>query len=184
MDYDNPQFIAAVKKIASAPLAAIAAALHAIANGLQHQNEAIKEQTRANQDAQYTQRRVITELKAPQAEKYKQETDTAKESFIKWGTLYAEALGIIVVIAYTTVAAFQWREMRKATKASTDAANTAALALAENTRQFNVTFGEIQAQTSATQKAANAAQQSLIQHDADRRPYVICQLLGDLPPRN
>jgi hypothetical protein len=87
MDYDNPQFIAAVKKVASAPLAAITDALHAIANGLQQQNDAIKEQTRTNQNAQYTQRRVITELKSPQAEKYRQETNTAKEAFIKWGAL-------------------------------------------------------------------------------------------------
>jgi len=83
MDYDNPQFIVAVRKIASAPLTAIAEALRAIADGLHQQNAAIEERTRTYQDAQYAKRRVVTELQTPQAEKYKKETNTAKESFIK-----------------------------------------------------------------------------------------------------
>ena len=162
MDYDNPQFTAAVKRITNAPLEAIAAALHAIADGLQEQNAAVKEQARAYQDAQHAQRRVTAELKVPQSEKYKQETNTTKESFIKWGTLYIEVVGIIVVVAYTTVAAFQLNEMRKSTKASSEASRTAALALAENTRQFDMMFGEIQAQTFAQITAGNAAKEALI----------------------
>lgn len=149
MDYDSPQFIAAVKKITNIPLGAMADALHAIANGLQQQNEAIREQTRAHQDARYAQRRVITELKIPQAEKYKQETNTAKESFIKWGTLYAEAIGIIVVIAYTTVAAFQLHEMvkqypelHKSAEAARSAAETASDALVVQQIQWRRIAGE------------------------------------------
>lgn len=43
MDYDSPQFIAAVKKIANVPLEAIADALRVIGNELQQQNATIKE---------------------------------------------------------------------------------------------------------------------------------------------
>jgi hypothetical protein len=67
-----------------------------------------------------------------------------------------------VVVAYTTLAALQLREMSRATKASSEASHTAASALAENTRQFNITFGEMQAQTTATQKAANAAKDQAV----------------------
>jgi hypothetical protein len=135
MDYDNLQFVSVVNKLADE--------LRAIADGLQQQNEAIKEQTRANQDAQYTQRRVIAELKTTQAEKYRKETDTTKESFIKWGTLYAEAIGILVVIAYTTVSFFQLREIMKqypeiqrSSKAADSAAHTAAQTLASQQQSF------------------------------------------------
>lgn len=71
------------------------------------------------------------------------------------GTL--EAAAFIAIIVYTIVAYNQWHEMIKATKASTDAAHTAACALDENRRQFKDTLTEIQKQTVAQQNASTAS---------------------------
>lgn len=156
MDYDNPQFIAAVKKSANVPLAAIADALHAIADGLQQQNAAIKEATSASKQGQHTPS-FRTELHVPQSDRYKKEASDARKSIVEFWKIYLEIIGIMVVIAYTTVASFQWWEMGKATKASTDAAQIAADALDENKRQFGKMFGEIQKQTGAQLTSARAA---------------------------
>jgi hypothetical protein len=156
MDYDNPQFVAAVKKIASAPLEAIASALHAIANGLHQQNTAIKEAANSYHENQRSPR-LRTELYVPPADRYKKEANDARKSIVGIPKVFLEIFGFMVLVAYTTFAAFQWAEMRKSTAASAEASKNAAAALAENTRQFDMMFGEVQAQTTAQGLSAHAA---------------------------
>jgi hypothetical protein len=57
---------------------------------------------------------------------------------------------LVGLVAAAYIAKGQWDEMRKATKASTDAANTAACALKENQRQFNITSATNTAQFQKT----------------------------------
>jgi|GEM_PF-3807286 len=110
-----------------------------------------------------------------------------KRDFFEWVMLISGwcisvlTLGIIGV--YTYYAGGQWEEMRKATKASTEAANTAACALSENQRQFQKTIMEMGEQTkiqgraaTATQGAANAATSAATtaatQLESTQRPWI------------
>jgi len=70
------------------------------------------------------------------------------------------ALATMIVIGmYTYYAGGQWNEMIKATKAATKSADVATCALNENKRQFTQMFGEMQRQTGAQSRAADAAEQ-------------------------
>lgn len=179
MDYDSPEFIAAVKKIASAPLTAIADALRAIADGLQQQNAAIKKASDSYQENQHSPS-LRAELYVPPSDRYKQEANATRQSIAGVPTIFLEIFGFIVLIAYTTFAAFQWREMRKATKASAEASETAIVALDENKWQFRQTLKEIERQTKAQQDAADAAKSSADSAVADQRPYVVVKVPGVL----
>lgn len=65
---------------------------------------------------------------------------------------------LTVVGLYTFYAGGQWLEMRKATRANTEASQTAACALEESKQQFRDTLGQMQSQTTAQQTAATASQ--------------------------
>jgi hypothetical protein len=95
-----------------------------------------------------------------------------KRDFLDWAAIVAGwiiSLGTLLVLAlYTYYTRGQWHELIKATNASTEASQTAACALAENERQFNLMFGQIKTQTdaqvtsgNATKRAANVASESL-----------------------
>ncbi len=95
----------------------------------------------------------------------------------------AATLLVNIVIAYIYYG--QLSQMRIATEASTKATGFASDSLEQSEGQFERTVTQLIYQTAsqaesakATQLAAKAAQESLMQHDADRRPYVIGKLLG------
>lgn len=97
------------------------------------------------------------ELYIPPSDRYKKESNDARKLIFEVVRVYLEIVTIAVVVAYTSVAAFQWWEMRKATKASADTAETAVIALDENKWQFRNSLAEIQRQTKAQQDAATAS---------------------------
>ena len=79
------------------------------------------------------------------------------EMVLKISNWVISIVTLAVVGTYTYYAGGQLREMIAATQASQSAASTAACALEENKRQFQDTLTEIQKQTLAQQKAANAS---------------------------
>jgi hypothetical protein len=76
--------------------------------------------------------------------------------------LLVSACTLFGLILTARIAYQQWQEMKRATEASTAAANTAACALDENRRQFTNTLRQMQGQTIAQQNAANASSDSAI----------------------
>lgn len=176
MDYDNPQFVAAVKKIANVPLEAVVDALRVIGNELQQQNATIKEATNSHNERQHSPS-LRAELHVPPADRYKKEADDARKSIIGIPKMFLEIFGFIVLVAYTTVAAFQWGEMRKATKASADAAETAVIALDENKWQFRNSLNELRKQTQAQRDSATA---SLVAADTARKQQELMQQQIDM----
>jgi len=96
-------------------------------------------------------------------------------------------LTLIGLIVTVYIAKGQWDEMRAATKASADAANTAALALGENERQFQLTsdssdqqfkktLNQMREQTGANELAAkatkSAAETAAGQLELTQRPWI------------
>lgn len=73
MDIVPQPLLELLNKVGS-QLEAIGTELKSIKNASEQNAEAIKEQTSAHQNAQYSQRRVLAEFKIPQAEKYRQDT--------------------------------------------------------------------------------------------------------------
>jgi hypothetical protein len=144
MDYVTRQFINLTKKLRKE----IRMALSTIDKSLKDQTKAIRELTDANQQGQYPPPILRTELKVPQADRYKQEADSARKLIIEYWKLYAEIIGITIVIAYTTVAALQLREIIKQ-------------------------YPEIQKSADAADKSATAAKISADSIRLEDRPYVI-----------
>jgi hypothetical protein len=100
-----------------------------------------------------------------------------------WQDIIANFISAVAVsLAFLTlcglvVGAFiakgQWDEMRKATEASTDAANTAACALKENERQFQQTLEQMRAQSQAMHESAGS-------EIATNRAWIV----PDFPPQH
>ncbi|MGC2369446.1 MAG: hypothetical protein WA474_10310, partial [Candidatus Sulfotelmatobacter sp.] len=126
-------------------------------NSTQSLIESITKATEASNQSQQVPRILSAELKVPHSEKHQNEANAARQSIDNKLLLYVQIFGLLVVIAYTSVAAFQLEEMTKVTKASTDAAQTSAWALEENQRQFRLMFGQIKTQTAAQVKSGTAA---------------------------
>jgi len=122
-----------------------------------------KAKTKDAENKHYETQETPTILRAqfnvPPSERYKEETDTTRQIFNDRLMLYVEIFALLAVIGYTTVAAFQLEEMRKATKASSEASQTAAAALDENKRQFGLMLSQIRSQTSAQIQSGSAAKQ-------------------------
>ncbi len=134
MNYADPQFIAAVKKIVVGLLDSIRDSIQSLSDRLlQTQEQPTKENQNAKEDRQYPPS-TRTELYIKPSERYKQEAKDTRESIVEFWKAYAEILGIFAVIAYTTFAALQWSEMKAANATAAeqiDAANRTAAA-AEN----------------------------------------------------
>jgi hypothetical protein len=108
MDYVTRQFINLTKKLRKE----LRSALLLLNKSIEHQTEAIRKADNANKQGQRapTSR---AELYVPQSERYKQETKDTRQSIIEHWKLYAEIIGILVVVAYTTVSFLQLRELSK-----------------------------------------------------------------------
>jgi hypothetical protein len=112
MDYVTRQFINLTKKLRKE----LRVALSLLSKQIEHQNAAIREATNAAKKPEHPQNILWTQLKVPPSERYKQETKDAKKSIIELWKLWAEILGIMVVIVYTVVSVFQWRTAHDALK--------------------------------------------------------------------
>jgi hypothetical protein len=134
MDYVTRQFINLAKKLRKE----LRAAVSSLDNGLKNQSKAIRESNDANKQRNDTQSILRAEFKIPQSERYKQETKDARESIIDHWKLYVEIVGILVIIAYTTVAAFQLREMHEALVAANRSASAAETANTNSQKQFQI----------------------------------------------
>jgi hypothetical protein len=124
MDYVTRQFINLTKKLRKE----LRDAVRSLDKALTKQSAAIKEAADASKQGQHTPT-LRTEFHIPQSDRYKQETKDARKSIIEFWKVYIEIVGILVVVAYTTVAAFQLREMTKQypeLHTSAEAARTAA----------------------------------------------------------
>jgi hypothetical protein len=111
MDYVTRQFINLTKKFRKE----LRLALSLLNKNIEHQNAAIKEAADTAKQRQDSERPSVirAEVHVPQSERYKQEAKDARESVVKYWKVYGEAVGILILIAYTTVAFFQLREIVK-----------------------------------------------------------------------
>jgi len=104
MDYDNPQFVGAVKKI-------VHTLLDIFRHELKQQNESIDQNKETDRRWQYPPVS-RAELHIDPSDRYKQETKDARESIFGYWKAYAEILGIIILGLYASVTALQWHTMR------------------------------------------------------------------------
>ncbi len=139
MDYVTRQFINLTKKLRKD----LRAALTRFNEVTQKQTEAIKEATDARKESQYSPSVLRAEFYVPPSERYQKETDRTRHLIIEYWKLWVEIIGIIVVIAYTTVAAFQLREMIRQypeIKKSADAARDTAQATKDSLEKVQRAF--------------------------------------------
>jgi len=101
---------------------------------------------------------VRSELRIPQSDNYKNETHRAKLRILEFWKVYAEAIGIIVVVGYTTVAGFQLGAMRgqltemRETRKQTKIDNASAIAAQQTIAQDSLS----KSQEIFTKSAANS----------------------------
>lgn len=135
MDYDNPQFIAAVKKV--------------FLNALKQQ-ESTNEHCQTNAEQSNGPRRVINaELTTPEPITVHTKSQDEKSNWQKVKTA-AEIIGIAAAIFYAYTAVRQWREM-------ISARNQTSAIFEESKRQFKDTLEQMRGQTEAQQDTADAA---------------------------
>jgi hypothetical protein len=178
MDYDNPQFIAAVKNI------------------VRHLFDALKQDKPADKHAETNAeqnnrpRRVISaELATPVPITVHTKSKDKKTNWDKAKTT-VEIIGIAAAVFYAYMAVRQWRELIYARHQT----NTI---FEENKRQFKDTLEQMKGQTKAQQDAVTAARESL---EVSQRAYLIVDLdkaefankkvmllvknVGHIPPSN
>lgn len=192
MEYDNPQFIAAIKKIVS----------RMFEQSGQAQSSNVQDDSE-NEHQRMEPRIVRAELATPVPISIKNEPQDRHPNWQRAKTI-AEILGIAAAIYYGYIATRQWKEMisarhqnERAVIAAQRAADTAASALQENKRQFKDTLTEIQKQTKAQKDAAGASliaaqtaekQRELMQQQIDMTLRQAAAHLGiqdftvDIPP--
>jgi len=93
------------------------------------------------------------------------------QNSLRWATWIAAGGAIF----YGAVATYQAIQMRKATEAATKSANTAACALRENQRQFQLMFPEVAKQTETQQGALNLQR---LAFELQSSPYASIEIKG------
>lgn len=86
---------------------------------------------------------------------------------------YVEIAGLLFLAVYTGYTIKMYHANRKAANAAESAANTAALTLDENNRQFQNTLEQMKAQTGAQQGAVDVARDTL---EITQRAYLILEI--------
>ena len=121
MDYLTQHFIAWARK----EIQALVERLNGIDKVLQRQPES-KDKTDAADDKHQQSPTILrAELKISHSEKYQDEAKAARDLIRETWKLYVEIFTLLVVFGYTTVAAFQLSEMKKATVAAEQTATAA-----------------------------------------------------------
>ena len=119
-----------------------------------------------------------TEFQPPPSPKSQQVPPKAQKDWFDYIKLAMEGVGLVVLIAYTTFAALQWRANERAANAAKSAADTAAQALRDSNDSFNKAFSQMQIQTEALTNAAGATKREAdITQDAlisVQRAFVFC----------
>lgn len=108
-------------------------------------------------------------------------TISVKRDFLELACMVAvwaiSLVTLLILGLYTYYTGGQWHELIKATNASTLASQTAACALTENERQFDLMFGQIKKQTGAQvtsgSAAKNAAETAKDAFHGSERAYVV-----------
>jgi len=170
MDYDSPQFVAAIKKI-----------LRHLAGETDEDKRAVSEQANAQVEKELPP--PITELYVSDSTIDRIKTPTAHETSHEWWKDFVEVAGIGVLTLYTIFAYFQWKELDTANlnQSAINIETTAVAAdqerrIRENAADTHELAVQAREQAKAAQRSANLAAQSLKalkdQFQLEQRPYV------------
>lgn len=116
MDYLTQHFIAWARK----EIERLIGRLNGIDEVLQRQIESKQKTDTSDHEHQYSPTILRAELKIPHSETYQDEARSARELVRETWKLYVEIFTLLVVFGYTTVAAFQLGEMKKASETAHD----------------------------------------------------------------
>jgi hypothetical protein len=130
MDYDNPQFVAAIKKI-----------LRNLAGETDEDKSAGSEQPHAQVEKELSSP-VTHELNISDSTIDRIKTPTAHETRREWWKDFIEVAGIGVLTLYTMFAYFQWKELNTANVNQSAANMNAIAAAAETLRQGRLALNE------------------------------------------
>jgi uncharacterized protein HemX len=117
---------------------------------------------------------------ARRAEKREEEKYKDRQTSIQRGLLVTQIILVVFGVFGTGISYYQARTAQLSAESAKRAADTADESYQISSSDFERTMRQTITQTVAQIKAAEAAEKSIAQQDADRRPYVTCRLLGTM----